>query len=567
MFSFWKRLRKSKKVQQAEEVNSPIDSKDDLDTQSWGSFSPLNFLIDGLQLDNKQQKQQEELFKRIDLNIENYKNKILGIKSPINDGLKDIFRGSCSNNHINLCTSILENTALPPQVQRLLSQDRLISLILNTISNEASRDIPTIEVNFRLDENNKTFSNELANINKDLKSRLLDNNISSMLKDIVLTSKIYGVVNLLKKPKTVKSAEYWKLPFNIDSVTDNSVDFVFLSPEELSPALDFDSNDIFYKNKGLYDEIEYWRINNLFDESGQELVVHKSHLIRVMESKVYREDLLRYQYRGQSLVDKLAPICANIQELEKVRSHLIKLKGILVVKFPLDLVNKSLKANCNSISPVSYPTNYRFENVINNFSKLMDTSTARSKMIAVMEGMDVSNVDVALTDVHSNIESYYRTLSALSSLPVSTLGLTPPRGLNDTGAVEADGSRRAIESNQKNILTPALLGIIEVMLQETITALNLNNKILIDDLSFTIFFKANNAPTELEEAEVASKWIQSTASALDSGIITAEEGRQALQKAIPAMFDHLSLNSIDESDNELYKSYLDEINADEKADS
>lgn len=434
----------------------------------------------------------------------------------------------------SLCNDILSYTALPPRLLNILSKNSLINLVISTMAREAARDLPDIEIYTLDEEKNLNYKDDLIKINERINHALRVNNISKLLYDVISDAKTYGVVTVLKVPVNEKmEASYWRSPFNLDSVRNRTdIEFKLITPDKMFPTFVSDDGVLPYNNLDPTEEPTYWNIT--FDN--QEITVHKSHFIRVIEGRVSGDEALRYRHRGISLVETLAPICSNLEDAEKLRKHLMMLKGILVVKFSDDDLQRYDNYSCY---PGGSSYNHPVNEIMSSFSSAVDGATVKHKMLPLFGDMTVENRDVSLADVSENIESLYRRLAALASLPVSIFGLTPPRGLNDTGAVEADGSRRAIESNQSSILYPVILEIAAIYAQIAIKDIKISG-IYASDISYNINFKPANAPTEAEEAEIRSRIIDDLVKLHSSGLLSDADAIVSLQKAIPLTFDHLS---------------------------
>lgn len=419
------------------------------------------------------------------------------------------------------CAGILEYTALPPSTLRIMAQDPLVALAVETLANQAARDLPTLSIysltNYSPDQSDYTYLNEYVY------NRLVESKISKVLRESVMQSKVYGAVNILKMPTVEKSEEYWNYPFNIESIgKDTEINFELIIPENMTPYYrdDFDN---------IYEEPTYWKIFY----RGAFLIVHKTHLIRVIENPQYGAELVRYQYRGKSLVEAIYPVAKTARNLENKRSHLILIKGVVAINIPTATANQYSMANCGGKgNPFSV-----FATAVAKISEMMNTTVARSNLIALPEGAELKNIDISLSDVNDNIDSYYRRLSALSSLPLSTLGLTPPRGINDSGAVEADGSRRAIETNQSIILRPILLEIVRIYAKQGMWFITDINE-SIDELGFDIEFQANDAPTAVEEVERAAKWVEIIGALVDRKIVTKQSALEILTTQVTVAFDN-----------------------------
>lgn len=482
----------------------------------------VNEAIDKSFLDgSKEQTKDHQIVKKA---LDRYHNYVKSIQpqNSISDSIDGLKGNATAMEGLLGCASVLEFTALPPSILRLMAQDPLVGLAIETLANQASRDLPTISVyslkNYSPDQKDYTYLNEFVY------NKLVERRTLNLLREAVLQSKTYGVVNILRMPNEKKDESYWAAPFNIESIgIDSEIFFEMIIPDNIYPYYDMDTTDI------IYEEPNYWKVRY----KGEYLIVHKTHLIRVVETPQYGTEMVRYQYRGRSLVESIYPISKTIGNLEKKRSHLVLIKGVVAINIPDKTITSFNRMSCSDGNQISRS----FKSVVSRLSEMMNTTVARSNLIALPEGAELKNIDISLSDVNDNIDSYYRRLAALSSLPLSTLGLTPPRGINDSGAVEADGSRRAIETNQSIILRPILIDIVKIYAKQGLRFIKEINE-PIDDLGFDIEFQANDAPTATEEADRAAKWVETISNLVDRKIITKQSALEILTTQITVAFDN-----------------------------
>lgn len=474
--------------------------------------------------------------------IARYKKSLFTLGDRINDetdlsvpDLKSALRSSsrCSN-----------RVFTPSELRRYAVSNNFIALAIRTISNEAARDAPSVEISFVDETRKQENAQNLIDLMQEVDFKLNKNNILNQLKLYVRQSKVFGSVLILKLPKYNTDAEYWKNPFNIESIeTDNSMEFKLLDPEDFRPYFNEVQGTIYSVND-IYDEPEYWQVTL----RGRPLVVHKSHLIRLVEEPVSREELFRFNHSGVSLVSNLIPLANLIEDYEFCRYRLISLKSTCSVTFPRSMLEDMARANCYGSSISSGATSVNLADVVTQFATLQEATKSKYDVVGLVEGQVIENLNVSLTDVNANIDSCVAKFAAMASIPVSTLGLTPPRGLNDSGAVEADGSRRAVEANQNTILKPILNDIVKVYIQEAINKLGLRKTFLVDELNIFIAFKPVNAVTALEAANIFSSNANAISRLYVDGILSHFEAKVALQKINKECFEQISLNEDDDYD-------------------
>lgn len=515
-----------------------------------------------------EQNKLKSLFKKDSERIEAYKQLIINGKDAINDSYLDIKEG-VGNNSIPECLNQVLKNYYSYNILRLASADSLIALVLKTIANEASRTMPSVEIFFNDEKRNEESKDFLINLRQELDTRLADENILLKLKRYVKCSKIFGAVFILKYPMFETNKNYWLRPFNLDTMTLNkSIDFKLIDPEDYSAYFGYVDDVAVHAADSIYSQPEYWQVNI----NGINRIIHKSHIIRVVEEPVTREELFRRKHCGLSLVAALLPLSNTLHRLEALRVHLMQLKGTVMLKFPNQLLEKAARA---APLPFSYtgdtaPNEVVLSNLLNDYGDLMDTSRERNNLIGLIEGQELANMQVLLDGIKENIESYYSRFAALASVPVSVLGLTPPRGLNDSGAVEADGSRRAVEANQNTILRPIVKEMVKIYLQDAINKLGYRDKVLVDDLQITINFKPANAVTALDESTIIKNDVDAAKALMDAGALSRQDAVLYLQKRHPSLFDHIGLGELgengeeDEETEELFKQFQKELAKDEE---
>lgn len=465
-----------------------------------------------------------------------------------NDKINDSIHGLKGSNEISIdpCVADVYQNYKSYQELSILAQGPLMSMIVKTISNEAARELPNIDFVFVDERKNLLFEEELQLLRSKFEYKVNSANLPTMLKKYIKYSKIFGVVNILKKPKKQLKKQYWKNPFNIDAV-DSDIEFVLLDTDRMRPFLGVIEGITLFNAVDDHQEPEYWQI----PINEEMVIVHKTHLIRVVEEEVFGRDCIRRRYRGVSLVESLSPLTQSIREAEKMRLHCLHLQGILAVHFPTEMVQDQARVDCSGLGEGESLHPYDVSRMLAGYFSIMDTSVAKAKMIPLLGDMSIENVNVSLSEVNANIESLYYRLAAQSTLPVSYFGLVPPRGLNDSGAVEADGSRRAIESNQNTILRPILHDILKIFLQETMNELGLNHQFLVQDFYISINFKPANATTAVDESTIIKNDADTVISLYQAGAISADSLREFLMKRHEGVFDHLQNDDdLDDDDNQ-----------------
>lgn len=486
---------------------------------------------------NEENKESRKKFIEEEMNrTRAYRLAVFG-SSAINDdafGLKGpTLRGECVSDQLRM-------PSYPPEVLRVASQHRLISLIVNTVANEASREMPAIELFFTDDDKNERFKDELTNVRQMMEFILNEENVLSKINSFVRASKIFGSVFILKRPKDKPKPGYWAKPFNVENVMGyNDIVFKLMDPEDYTAYFGKLPNNYIYGTDDVYGEPEYWNLMI----AGKMETVHKSHIIRVVEEPVSRDEIYRFRHGGLSLVGKLIPLSRTLDLLEDLRVHLIRLKGTTFFKVPKYMFENVMRSKCQDmdIYGEEFSSNkVSLNEVIGPLTKMIVNSRNSFNVVGLVEGQEVDNFVISLDGLKENIDTYYHRFAALSSVAVSALGLTPPRGLNDSGAVEADGSRRAVEANQNIIVRPIMNDMIKVFVQQAINRLGYRNDFLAGGLQITTSFKAANAVTATERAENTKKYVEVADLCINSGIMNESEAVLFLQKVSDALFDHVS---------------------------
>lgn len=145
-------------------------------------------------------------------------------------------------------------------------------------------------------------------------------------------------------------------------------------------------------------------------------------------------------------------------------------------------------------------------------------------------GDSVQQIDTSLTDLDEVIMTQYQLTAAAAGLPATKLLETQPKGFNSTGEYEDDQYKLTLTSIQEEDFVP-ILDMHYALLSKSKYGIKRD---------FTINFVEIDTPTEKERAEINSIKAQTTATYLQSGIITEEEARNNLIKDPDSGFNDIT---------------------------
>lgn len=382
------------------------------------------------------------------------------------------------------------------QACAILTQNWLINKACLQPTKDAIR--PDYELSYvRTDEEelDKDFLTKIIDLSNDRKGF----NIKEVCRTFAEKKRQFGQV--LAYP-VVEDADY-SIPFNIDSIKPNSYKGItVIDPIWYEPILDEEA--ISDPTSLRYFQPTYFRLPD-----GKK--IHSSWCIFGKNGEV--PDVLKPTYRwGGYPIPQL--VYKRAYAAEKVANEapmLAQSKRLLV-------------ADINVQGYLANPS--KEQEKLKALSMFRDNWGVMTKR----PGDSVQQIDTSLTDLDEVIMTQYQLTAAAAGIPATKLLETQPKGFNSTGEYEDDQYKLTLVSIQEDDFVPIL---------------DLHYKLLSVSKygikrDYTINFVEIDTPTEKERAEINSMKAQTTATYLQSGIITEEEARANLIKDPDSGFNDIN---------------------------
>lgn len=331
-----------------------------------------------------------------------------------------------------------------------------------------------------------------------------DYKISDIAKRLEVNKKVFGVA--LAVP-TFRGKYDYSIPFNIDTVKRNSyTGWTLIEPYWVTPELDEESarnpaSKRFFKPT-------WWRLSN-----GER--VHYTQCIALINSEV--PDTLKptYYFGGIPLTQMLYQ---RVYASEKVANEA-----------PMLAMTKRLLVMDANIA--HYASNQKeAENIFNTLSWCRDNFGVALKN----HGDQVAQLDTNLTDFDTLIMTQVQLVASIAQIPATKLLKTTPKGFNATGEYEQKDYVQSLLSIQNNDMKPLIDRHFLLLTKSKL------GRVIDGECKFNPI----DTPSGSEQAQVNSMNAQTLSNLVSSGIISAEEARENLQKQETAEFSTLDTGQI-----------------------
>lgn len=285
----------------------------------------------------------------------------------------------------------------------------------------------------------------------------------------------------------------WDLsqPFNIDGVKPGTYKGIkIIDPFWMRPTLTSES---------AYDVSNINFFVPDFYTIGNNQVIHKSHLIKIVFKEV--PDVLKptYYYGGMSLTQMIYEQVFLAEQTSKEAPKLVQNKRLLIMSGNLEESVRNTK---------------RFED------KLKALLEARNNYGVYLTDINqtVQQIETSLMEFPELISTQYLLIAGIAEIPYTKFLGTTPKGFNATGEYEMKSYIQMLKSLQERFM-PLIRRHIELL------SMSLYGK--QQEISFE--FNEIDMPTEQENAQVNAVQTQTLNSLLESGIISSEEARKWLK--------------------------------------
>jgi uncharacterized protein len=302
----------------------------------------------------------------------------------------------------------------------MLAQNWLISKCCLMPARDAIRNGYEITVNDGTDVE--------SDIIDDIKKTDIKFKLNKNLREFIQLGRIFGIRIALFNVETDDPIEYYKNPFNPDSIKPGSYKGISqIDPYWITPQLDTEAagnpaSINFY-------EPTWWNI------SGR--LVHHTHLMIFRTEEV--SDILKptYIFGGISIPQKIYYRVYAAEQTANEAPMLAATKRMDVLKTDAaqSLANEELFTQRMQ----------EFTALKNNFGiKIIDRED------------DMMEFDTSLADLDAVIMTQYQLVAAAANVPSVKLLGTPPKGFNSTGEFEEANYHEELESIQEHDLTPLI---------------------------------------------------------------------------------------------------------------
>jgi phage-related protein (TIGR01555 family) len=324
-------------------------------------------------------------------------------------------------------------------------------------------------------------------------------NINAQMIDFVRSARIFGIRHALFLVDTGDDEEYYKNPFNINSIKPGSYKgIVQVEARWLVPQLDLDAtaNPI----SKFYYVPTYWQVAGI-----QATLIHRSHFVINIPCPV--SDLLKptYLYGGISLTQKIYERVYAADRMANESPMLSLTKRTMVHK--LD-TKAALSNECAFIKSQEFNQ----ANQDNYGVKIVDTDDEIQQFDINLSGLD----DITMTQ--------YQIVAAISATPAVKLMETQPKGFNATGEYEEASYNASLESIQDSQLKPLLSRHYKLMLKSDVFP----KFSITEEFEVTPVFEKLDAMTEEEQARVKNIESQTDVNYVNAGILDNSEIREKI---------------------------------------
>jgi phage-related protein (TIGR01555 family) len=385
----------------------------------------------------------------------------------------------------------------------ILSQNWLVMRACSVPAKEAVRKGWDITVNANEDETKEVIE-QLRNLDKKYK-------VNKNLVEFVQFGRVFGIRIAMFKVETPNPTDYYKKPFNIDSVTKGSYKGISqIDPYWVAPILDgVDASD---PSSMTFYEPTYWTINGV--------TIHRSHLIIMRNVEV--PDMLKptYFYGGISVPQLIYERVYAAERTADEAPALALSKRLTVLQTDTEAALRNKEEFEQSLLQWAY---YR-----DNFGV---------KVVGIDE--KIEQFDTALGDLDNTIMTQYQLAASAANMPATKLLGTTPKGFNSTGQYEEQSYQMELESVQTHDLTPLL---------ERHYAMCIKSDLGKDVFNFNILWKPTEAATELDKANINLTKAQTDQIYFDTGAIDGRMIHDRLIKDVDSGYDGLAENEDGEED-------------------
>lgn len=310
------------------------------------------------------------------------------------------------------------------------------------------------------------------------------------LSEFVYFGRVFGVRVAIFDIET-DDPEFYEKPFDINKVGKNAYKGIIqVDPLWMTPA--FNNKDISDPiNKNFYEPTYYNIKGKLY---------HRSHLViyKYIEPADYLKPM--YQYGGISLPQVIADRVYTAERVADEVLGLVTTKRTTVWKTDMSAFMADLDSGANRIK---------------QWSQARDNYGIK---VGSVEDDDFQQFDTSLSGLSEIVFENYKIIASCANVPITKLFGYSPSGFS-TGEMEMKNYYEEIQRIQENELTDFV---------ERHHQLILKSYCDTTDENITIDWNPLDAPTHKEIAETNAIKVQTYATLVSSGVLSAEEVREVL---------------------------------------
>lgn len=344
------------------------------------------------------------------------------------------------------------------------------------------------------------------------KNRADEMGLSAICRGVIRDSRTFGIGIVIP---VVDGLDYEK-PYDINLIKPGTYrGMALVEPTWIYPEMDKD--DLVNPLSRSFFEPTYWAVNTSYRVAGMNIRrIHRSWMVIVRNKEV--PDMLKpmYYYGGIPLTQEIAEAVFIADKLMNEAPKLAMTKRTLVVK-----------GSDNDF--ISNP-----EGVVERLEARAQVQDNFSTLYVGRQN-EVTQLETSLADFDQLIVKANQRIASIAKMPETKLFKTQLAGMNSAGRYEWDDYAQFLMSIQSNFFTPIL------KMHYRFDSKSQSGK----PIEVKIRWNKIDVPSEQEQQQIESGTVQMYASAIQAGMITADEGRTLLRSDKDSSFSTIPAENLE----------------------